>query len=119
MNSPSLHTPPQRRATVVLLLAALLVFSSLPCNEELPPKTFIPNNARIGEVLFINAKFSKQFDLDGQHKHKLLVYLDVRNFLNGQNVRRMDSGGRIGGEVGDPSAYYDPRRVRVGVRWEF
>jgi hypothetical protein len=84
-----------------------------------PSKAFVPNNARMREILFINAKFSRQFDLDSEHKHKLLVYLDVRNFLNRQNVRWMDSGGQIGGELGDPSAYYDPRRVRVGVRWEF
>lgn len=84
-----------------------------------PSSSFIPNNARMKEVLFINAKFSRQFYLDSEHKQKLLVYLDIRNFLNRQNVRWIDSGGRIGGELGDPSAYYDPRRVRVGVRWEY
>jgi hypothetical protein len=45
-----------------------------------------------------------------------MFYVDARNVFNKLNVRWMDSGGKIGGELGDPGAYYDPRRVRVGFR---
>jgi len=31
----------------------------------------------------------------------------------------MDSNGRVGGELGDPGAYYDPRRVFLGCSIEF
>ena len=115
--------PFEIQSDVVVLYNSARPYTYFPTRDGFTPlnpsKAFIPNNARMREVLFINAKFSKQIDLDTEKKHKLLVYLDIRNFLNRQNVRWMDSGGRTGGELGDPSAYYDPRRVRVGVRWEF
>ena len=115
--------PYQIQGDVVVLYNSARPYTYFPTRDGFTPlnplRAFVPNNARMREVLFINAKFSRQFDLDGEHKHKLLVYVDIRNFLNRQNVRWMDSGGRIGGELGDPSAYYDPRRVRIGVRWEY
>jgi phenylalanyl-tRNA synthetase beta subunit len=77
------------------------------------------NNARMRNVMIINAKFSRRLNLDSESRHRLLVYVDARNVVNRQNIRWMDSSGRIGGELGDPSAYYDPRRIRIGVRWEF
>lgn len=84
-----------------------------------PSQSFLPNNARMRDVVLVNAKFSRRFDLDAEKQHTLLVYVDARNVVNRQNVRWMDSSGRVGGELGDPSAYYDPRRIRVGARWEF
>ena len=46
----------------------------------------------------------------------LTLYADVRNLFNRQNVKWMDSQGKIGGELGDPGAYYNPRRARVEIR---
>jgi outer membrane receptor for ferrienterochelin and colicin len=81
-----------------------------------PSKPFLPNNARMFDVLIVNAKFSKHFPLDASGRYVLILYTDIRNLLNKKNVRWIDSNGRIGGELGDPSAYYDLRRVRVGVK---
>jgi len=84
-----------------------------------PSKSFIPNNRRMKDVVFVNVKLSRQFVLGDASRYLLSVYADARNSFNTKNVRWMDSSGRIGGELEDPSAYYDPRRVRVGARVEF
>jgi hypothetical protein len=75
-------------------------------------------NARMFDVAFVNAKFSRQFVVEKARRYVITVYVDARNLLNKKNVRWIDSNGKIGGELGDPNAYYDPRRVRVGVRLE-
>ncbi len=82
-------------------------------------RAFVPNNARMEDVIFVNVKFSKQFELGEAPHFVITAFADARNLFNRMNVRWMDSGGRIGGELNDPSAYYDPRRVRVGVKVEF
>lgn len=84
-----------------------------------PGQVFIPNNARMNDVMFVNLKVSKQFALSLSNRSILTVYADARNVLNKANVKWIDSNGRIGGELSDPSAYYEPRRVRVGVKIEF
>jgi outer membrane receptor protein involved in Fe transport len=84
-----------------------------------PSKSFIPNNRRMKDVVFVNLKLSRQFVLGDASHYLLSVYADARNSFNTENVRWMDSSGRIGGELEDPGAYYDPRRVRVGARLEF
>ena len=82
-----------------------------------PQKAFVPNNKRMEDVLIINAKLSKQFTIvDGS---VTTLYADARNLLNRRNVRWIDSNGRIGGELGDPGAFYDPRRIRVGIQMKF
>ncbi|MCX6145108.1 MAG: hypothetical protein NTZ35_18045 [Ignavibacteriales bacterium] len=48
----------------------------------------------------------------------VMLYADIRNLFFKLNVKWMDSLGRIGGELGDPSAYYDLRRVKIGFRME-
>ena len=83
-----------------------------------PSRVFIPNNRRMSDVLFVNLKLSKRFKIHSTDRTFYTVYIDARNLMNKLNVRWMDSGGRIGGELGDPSAYYDPRRIRVGVKLE-
>jgi hypothetical protein len=80
---------------------------------------FIPNNKRMSDVFFVNLKMSKKLTLGVDGSYVLTLYIDARNLLNNRNVRWMDSGGRIGGELGDPSAYYDPRRIRIGAKLEF
>jgi hypothetical protein len=80
---------------------------------------FIPNNRRMSDNLFVNLKMSKKLTLDSEGRYVLTVYFDARNLLNKLNVRWMDSSGKIGGELGDPGAYYDPRRIRIGARIDF
>ncbi|MCX6138469.1 MAG: TonB-dependent receptor [Ignavibacteriales bacterium] len=80
-------------------------------------KDFIPNNYRMKDVVFVNLKLSKSVTV--AELAKIMVYADIRNLLNTKNVRWIDSNGRIGGELDDPSAYYDLRRVMVGVSCEF
>ena len=84
-----------------------------------PSVPFVPNNARMYNVVSIDAKLSREFRLAGNEAVILKLYADVRNILNTRNVRWMDSNGRVGGELSDPGAYYDLRRVRIGVRTEF
>jgi outer membrane receptor for ferrienterochelin and colicin len=85
-------------------------------NPLYPNTLFVPNNARMEDVLFINVKLSRRFG--GEHDRSLTLYADVRNLLNRNNVRWIDSNGRIGGELSDPGAYFEPRRVRVGLKAE-
>lgn len=77
-------------------------------------KDFVPNNSRMQNILFANIKLSREFVFDNLQGFSLTVYADVRNILNTKNVKWIDSNGRIGGELSDPSAYYDPRRVKIG-----
>lgn len=80
---------------------------------------FIPNNARMKDYLNIDLKASRKFVFNFLKNVSFYLYADIRNVLNRKNVKWVDSNGRIGGELGDPSAYYNPRRTRVGVRAEF
>jgi outer membrane receptor for ferrienterochelin and colicin len=77
---------------------------------------FIPNNARLPSNSTVNMKFSKRVDVFG--RTALTFYGYVTNLFNALNARWADSNGRIGGQLGDPSAYYDPRRFSIGVKYE-
>ncbi|TLY27464.1 MAG: TonB-dependent receptor [Ignavibacteria bacterium] len=77
---------------------------------------FLPNNARLTSNSTVNLKFSRKLALGDLMS--LTLYGDVRNLFNGLNARWADSNGRIGGQLGDPSAYYDPRRFSLGLRYE-
>ena len=77
---------------------------------------FIPNNARLASSSTLSLKFQRRFQISGSSF--LTVYGDARNLLNAENVRWADSNGRVGGQLGDPSAYYDPRRFYLGVKYE-
>ncbi len=83
-----------------------------------PTKIFLPNNVRMKSNSTLDAKVAKEISFGDQHARCLYLYLDVRNVLNSRNVRWIDSNGRIGGELGDPSAFDEPRRTRVGIRVE-
>jgi len=82
-----------------------------------PQKAFVPNNRRMEEVIIVNLKLTKQLWVS--QAGTATLYADARNLLNRKNVRWIDSNGRIGGELSDPGAYYDPRRVRVGIQMKF
>jgi hypothetical protein len=48
----------------------------------------------------------------------LTAYIDARNVTDARNVRWVDSSGRVGGELEDPSAFYPSRRTILGLRFE-
>ncbi|MBI1804629.1 MAG: TonB-dependent receptor [Ignavibacteriae bacterium] len=79
-------------------------------------RAFLPNNARLPSNNTLNVKASKKFLLGGLASFS--VYADARNLFNTLNPRWADANGRIGGQLADPSAYYDPRRVSFGVRYD-
>lgn len=79
-------------------------------------KDFVPNNKRMSDVVFVNAKLSRKFSFGEGPGYSFTFYVDITNLLNRANVQWMDSNGRIGGELGDPGAYYEPRRVRLGIQ---
>ncbi len=77
---------------------------------------FLPNNARLPSNSTMNLKLTKR--LAFSDAISLSFYADLRNVFNAANVRWSDANGRIGGQLGDPSAYYEPRRITIGVRYE-
>ena len=77
---------------------------------------FLPNNARLPSNSTMNIKLSKKFAFG--NFTALSMYWDIRNLFNAQNAKWSDANGRIGGQLGDPSAYYEPRRFSVGVKYE-
>lgn len=79
-------------------------------------KPFIPNNARLPGNNTVSLKFSRRIKL-GEFS-AISVYGDMRNLLNTSNVKWADANGRIGGQLGDPSAYYEPRRFSIGMKYE-
>ncbi len=76
---------------------------------------FIPNNARLPSNSTVNIKLTKKIQLP---TGALTLYGTINNLFNATNARWADANGRIGGQLGDPSAYYDPRRVYIGVKYE-
>jgi hypothetical protein len=79
---------------------------------------FQPNNARMSSFANIDVKLAQQFHLGWTPASVLTVYLDIRNLLNEHNVSWVDSNGRIGGELADPSGYFIGRRTSLGVQLE-
>jgi outer membrane receptor for ferrienterochelin and colicin len=78
---------------------------------------FVPNNARMPDVSNLEIKASKRIHVTDELL--LICFLDMRNVFDRRNVLWMDSSGRIGGELGDISAWDTPRRARLGLRMEF
>ncbi|MBI1803962.1 MAG: TonB-dependent receptor [Ignavibacteriae bacterium] len=111
------------QSNLILLYNSARPYTYYPTRDGFKPanptQQFVPNNARMQNVFFLNLKLSKQFMLNEFPKSTLTIYADGRNILNTENVKWIDSNGRIGGELNDPGAYYDPRRVRIGARVEF
>lgn len=118
-----LKLPWDIQANVIILYNSPRPFTYFPTRDGFTPsdtsRVLVPNNARMQHVVFFNTKLSRQFALDTEKRYLLTIFADIRNLINRKNVRWYDSSGRIGGELGDPSAYYDPRRTRIGVRLEF
>lgn len=110
------------QANLVVLYNSARPYTYFPTRDGYQPvdsaKAFLPNNRRMEDVLLSNVKLSRRFEIGETNPYVIMLFVDARNVLNKRNVRWMDSSGRIGGELGDPSAYYDPRRVRAGIRVE-
>ena len=87
--------------------------------EPVKSGLFIQNNARLPRYLNIDVKAIKFFRFDWWPNSVISLYVDVRNALNTENVNWIDSNGRIGGELGDPSGYFVGRRTSVGLQVEF
>ena len=84
-----------------------------------PGQPFVPNNRRMENVHFLDVRLEKSFSLGKGGIWEAEVYADIRNIFDSQNVRWMDSSGRIGGELSDPSAYFIGRRSAIGFRLQF
>jgi outer membrane receptor protein involved in Fe transport len=114
-----------------LSLSVLWVFHTgrpytyFPSKDGFTPEdsslTFQPNNARMSDYNVMNIKVSRTFTLtaDPPPATTITAYIDGRNILNAKNVLWVDSGGKVGGELGDLSAWDPGRRVRFGIRLEF
>jgi len=80
-------------------------------------RAFLPNNARLPSTSTADIKFSKKFDV-GPGKG-LMLYGNLSNIFNSKNAKWADASGRVGGQLGDPSAYYELRRFSMGISYEF
>jgi outer membrane receptor for ferrienterochelin and colicin len=76
-----------------------------------------PNNARMFNVAYLDVKMSRSFWL--KKNIEATLYFDYRNIFDRFNVLWIASDGKIGGELGDPTAYDQGRRFYLGVKIEF
>ena len=87
--------------------------------EKINGGVFRQNNARMPEFVNVDLKAEFVFRPEWWPASAVTVYLDCRNMLDEENVRWMDSNGRIGGELDDPSGYFIGRRTSVGLKVDF
>jgi outer membrane receptor protein involved in Fe transport len=81
-----------------------------------PERPFIPNNRRMDDYSLLNLKVRRPLPM--WWGVGLTAYIDARNVTDARNVRWVDSSGRVGGELEDPSAFYPSRRTILGLRFE-
>jgi outer membrane receptor protein involved in Fe transport len=97
-------------------------FTSYPTKtgfESVEAGDFVLNNGRMPEYFSIDLRAEKYFPLSIGESSLLTIYLDVRNLTDRKNVSWVDSNGRIGGELSDPSGYFIGRRTSVGLQYEY
>jgi len=87
--------------------------------EPIKAGAFYQNNARMPPYFTLDVKAEKHWKPGWWSNAMITIYVDVRNVTNQQNVSWMDSNGRIGGELSDPSGYYIGRRTRLGLQVAF
>ena len=87
--------------------------------ERIDGGLFYQNNARMPSYFTGDVKIEKYFGLDWWSSARMRIYLDVRNVTDARNVAWVDSNGKVGGELSDPSGYYVGRRTNIGVQIEF
>jgi len=79
---------------------------------------FQPNNERMPSFTNVDVRIAQVFRFGWTPSSLIMLYLDVRNLFDEQNVSWIDSNGRIGGELQDPSGYFIGRRTSLGVQIE-
>jgi len=80
---------------------------------------FSQNNARMPSYFNADVRIEKILRFDWWSNATVKLFLDIRNVSNDKNVRWVDSNGKVGGELEDPSGYYIGRRTRLGIQAEF
>jgi outer membrane receptor protein involved in Fe transport len=80
---------------------------------------FAQNNARMPAAITLDVRAQEQFRLPWWPEALFTAYVDCRNLTDQRNVLWIDSNGRIGGELDDPSAYAIGRRTNLGLQIEF
>ncbi len=107
-------------ANFTLSFATGKPYTYFPTKDGFTPldstQVFIPNNGRLPSSSTLNVKFSKRIMFS--NTMGLMFYGSITNVFNNENARWADSNGRIGGQLGDPSAYYELRRFAFGVKYE-
>lgn len=119
----SVELPMNFRLSASWLFRTGRPYTYYPSSDGFTPldssQVFEPNNARMSGFNVLNVKASWSTEVGAQRENVpvlLTVYVDARNILNTQNVKWVDSGGRIGGEIADLTAYDPFRRIRLGVK---
>jgi hypothetical protein len=80
---------------------------------------FIENNARMPAYSNLDMRADKLFRFGWWPNATFTIFVDIRNVANDRNVKWVDSNGRIGGELDDPSGYFPARRTHVGIQIAF
>jgi outer membrane receptor protein involved in Fe transport len=87
--------------------------------EKIEGGRFLQNNARMPEYANLDLKVEQELRPPWWAEAVVKLYLDVRNVFDRKNLVWVDSNGRVGGELDDPSGYAIGRRTAVGVQIEF
>lgn len=87
--------------------------------EKVNGGIFVQNNARMPAAFGLDLRAQQQIHIPWWPEARAAVYVDCRNVADQQNVVWVDSNGRIGGELDDPSGYSIGRRTNIGVQIEF
>ena len=120
----SLGLPLDIKMSVAWVFRTGRPYTHYPSSDGFTPldsaQEFEPNNGRMAGFNLVNVKFSRGSDVQlGEEQHMTVtLYVDVRNLFNTKDVKWVDASGRIGGELGDITAYEPYRRVRIGCRIE-
>ena len=118
----SVTTPWDLAANIVVDYHSGWPYTNYPTStgfEKIDGGAFDENNARMPDYTNVDLKVTKSFRWGWWPNSVTMLFLDVRNALNAKNVRWVDSNGRVGGELGDPSGYYPGRRTSVGLQVAF
>ncbi len=87
--------------------------------EPVSQKAFSQNNSRMPRYFNLDLRATQRLKFDWWPNSLISLYLDVRNVFNENNVKWIDSNGRIGGELSDPGGYYIGRRTTLGMQVDF
>lgn len=111
------------RGNVNILYHSPRPYTYFPTRDGYTPldssKAFLPNNRRMDHVIIVNMKVMREFERVWIGKSRVVLYADIRNLFDTRNIRWIDSNGRIGGELDDPGAFHEPRRMKLGARIEW